>query len=261
MTQLTLLAPSQTFGDLLTTTNNGQGFTTNLEQLQDGLGQASPISIATDKVNFDRTGGQQIMFDAVPMTASSVGINAMCEINPICLGTGAITIPVGTTAQRFFAPENGMIRYNTNTNRYEGYDVAAWVNFGLGDGNITGPVLSTNTAVVRWGNAAGTLTQNSGVLISDANIMTGLDGIDCNGVLNVEGIISSENILLNANLYIFASSLLSFYDFANDFNVTFRAPHALAQDTTYTLPSAPPPGPGYFLTSDNVGNLSWAIPA
>jgi hypothetical protein len=261
MTQLTLLAPSQTFGDLLTTTNNGQGFTTNLEQLQDGLGQASPISIATDKVNFDRTAGQLIMFDTVPMTATSGGINSMCEENPICLGVGAITLPFGTMVQRPLVPENGMIRFNTTSNRYEGFDVAAWVNFGLGDGNITGPVISTDTAVVRWGNATGTLTLNSGVLISDANIMTGLDGIDCNGVLNVDGITSSDNILLNANLYIFASSLLSFYDFANDFNVTFRAPHALAQDSIYTLPSAPPPGPGYFLTSDNLGNLTWAIPA
>lgn len=128
MTQLTLLAPSQTYGDLLTTTNNGQGLTPNLEQLQDGLGNASPISIATDKVNFDRTAGQLIMFDTVPMTASSGGINSMCEEDPVCLGVGAITVPVGSTAQRPLIPENGMIRYNNTTNHFEGYQNGIWVN-------------------------------------------------------------------------------------------------------------------------------------
>lgn len=36
--------------------------------------------------------------------------------------TGALNLPTGSTAQRPVTPELGMIRYNTDTNLYEGYD-------------------------------------------------------------------------------------------------------------------------------------------
>ena len=42
--------------------------------------------------------------------------------------TGAIQIPVGTTAQRPASPSQGMIRYNTTTSHFEGYDGSAWVH-------------------------------------------------------------------------------------------------------------------------------------
>ncbi len=42
--------------------------------------------------------------------------------------TGAIIIPVGTTAQRPAMGIQGMIRFNTTTNRFEGYNGVAWVN-------------------------------------------------------------------------------------------------------------------------------------
>lgn len=42
--------------------------------------------------------------------------------------TGAIQIPVGTTAQRPASPSQGMIRYNTTTNHFEGYDGSAWIH-------------------------------------------------------------------------------------------------------------------------------------
>ena len=36
-------------------------------------------------------------------------------------GTGAITLPVGTTAQRPASPSAGMARYNTSSNKLEVY--------------------------------------------------------------------------------------------------------------------------------------------
>ena len=44
------------------------------------------------------------------------------------VSTGAVTIPRGTTAQRPTVPVNGMIRYNTDIARFEGY-VNGWVAF------------------------------------------------------------------------------------------------------------------------------------
>lgn len=58
-------------------------------------------------------------------STSSLTINASQEVT---LNTsGAITIPSGTTAQRPATPINGMIRYNTDSNRFEGYINNAWI--------------------------------------------------------------------------------------------------------------------------------------
>ena len=59
------------------------------------------------------------------------GANAL-SINQLQLvvfnSTGAITVPRGTTGQRPSVPTNGMVRYNTDTARFEGY-VNGWVAF------------------------------------------------------------------------------------------------------------------------------------
>lgn len=46
-------------------------------------------------------------------------------------GTGYLRIPAGTEEQKPTAPnvENGMIRYNTTVNKYEGYHENEWLNF------------------------------------------------------------------------------------------------------------------------------------
>ena len=42
-------------------------------------------------------------------------------INPSVRGTEGLTIPTGTTAQRPSTPNEGVIRYNTTTGKFEGY--------------------------------------------------------------------------------------------------------------------------------------------
>jgi hypothetical protein len=66
MTSLTNLSPAASYGDLLTTTNNGQGLTTTLKFVQDGLGNSSPMQIATNAVNFITTGGNSFQINGVP---------------------------------------------------------------------------------------------------------------------------------------------------------------------------------------------------
>ena len=41
-------------------------------------------------------------------------------------GTDSIKVPSGTTAQRSGSPANGMLRYNSSTNEFEGYANSAW---------------------------------------------------------------------------------------------------------------------------------------
>ena len=43
-------------------------------------------------------------------------------------GTGAIKVPVGTTAQRPSVAVAGMIRFNTVTNKFEAFDGTEWTN-------------------------------------------------------------------------------------------------------------------------------------
>lgn len=43
-------------------------------------------------------------------------------------GTGYFQVSVGTTAQRPGAPAQGMIRYNTTRDCFEGYNGSNWVN-------------------------------------------------------------------------------------------------------------------------------------
>jgi len=43
--------------------------------------------------------------------------------------TGTLKLPGGSNAQRPGSPEVGMIRYNTNSNEFEGYIGSAWTNF------------------------------------------------------------------------------------------------------------------------------------
>jgi hypothetical protein len=57
--------------------------------------------------------------------------------NPILGGTASLTLPIGTSGNRPVAPVNGMIRYNTTTARFEGYQGGAWVTAGSGDGTVT----------------------------------------------------------------------------------------------------------------------------
>jgi hypothetical protein len=56
--------------------------------------------------------------------------------NPVIPGTGAMKLPLGTTGERP-GGSNGQIRYNTTSNRYEGYQNGTWSTLGNGDGTVT----------------------------------------------------------------------------------------------------------------------------
>jgi hypothetical protein len=53
-------------------------------------------------------------------------------VNPTFTGTGFMLIPKGTTAQRPVTPVDGEMRYNTDTDQFEGYQGGAWGQLGGG---------------------------------------------------------------------------------------------------------------------------------
>ena len=92
--------------------------------------------------------------------------------NPVLTGTGGITVPTGTTAQR--AGTNGTLRYNTSTATFEGYANGSWgaiisgsgvATFSAGSTGFTpssptagGIVLAGTLNVASGGTGANTLT-------------------------------------------------------------------------------------------------------
>ena len=103
-------------------------------------------------------------------------------------GTDSIKVPAGTTAQRNGSAVNGMFRYNSTTNEFEGYQNNAWGAIGGGGttvnnnadnriitGSSTADTLEAETGLTY---NAGTLAQGSGDFTLDVpgNIIFDADG-------------------------------------------------------------------------------------
>ena len=54
--------------------------------------------------------------------------------NPVLPGSSAVTLPQGNTSQRVSVPSVGMVRYNTQTNVFEGYTNVGWRDFSVSGG-------------------------------------------------------------------------------------------------------------------------------
>ncbi len=94
------------------------------------------------------------------------------KIDPIIRGTEGLTVPTGTTAQRPLTPAEGIIRYNTNTGKFEGYsknpnDSTNSIWSSIGGGNILdlGDVNETGLAdgdVLKYEHSTGTFIPAKG---------------------------------------------------------------------------------------------------
>jgi hypothetical protein len=91
-------------------------------------------------------------------------------------GTGYLLIPKGTVAQRPAVPVAGEIRFNTDTNQFEGYSNGAWGQLGggaTGGGGDTvfvenGVTVTTSYTLSTNKNAesVGPITVNSGAVVT-----------------------------------------------------------------------------------------------
>lgn len=87
-------------------------------------------------------------------------------------GTGAITVPVGTTAQEPGTPSTGMLRFNTTLNQFEGYNGASWG--GIGGASASNAIYVNNQnisssytfAADTSGSSTGPITLAAGVSIT-----------------------------------------------------------------------------------------------
>lgn len=83
--------------------------------------------------------------------------------------TGAALLPVGTEAQRPGTPSNGLIRYNTELNSFEGYSNGVWGAIG-GGGGATGGGVEPNKDDIFYENSS--IVNNNYSITSGKNAMT-----------------------------------------------------------------------------------------
>lgn len=110
------------------------------------IGQTTPAAGAF--TNLSAT-GNTTLGDASTDVVTFNGNTANVPNGLAFVGTGSITAPVGTTAQRPGTPANGMIRFNSTTLGFEGYGGnGQWGPLGAG----LNPVPVSSTGPVTAGN-------------------------------------------------------------------------------------------------------------
>jgi hypothetical protein len=88
------------------------------------------INATTD--GLQNTGGNAEILNIQTGGNNAITINALQNVT--LDGTGAVTVPVGTQAERPSAPAAGMFRFNDDSDSFEGYDGSAWGSVGISTG-------------------------------------------------------------------------------------------------------------------------------
>ena len=123
--------------------------------------------------------------------------------------TGSISVPAGTTAQRDSSPANGMFRYNSTTNAFEGYADGAWGSIGGGSGTFTTDSFTGNgsTTAFTLSSTPNTVLafiegvyQNDTVYSLSANVITFATAPANGRVIKVMHVTGSDFSGVNAQL-------------------------------------------------------------
>lgn len=124
------------------------------------LGRTAGGGIAT--LQLLGTSGEIDVADGTGPSNPTIGL----ADNPVLPGTEGVVVPSGTTGQRAGSPTNGVIRYNTTSQTFEGYANSIWRDFSL-----TGGVTSFSAGTT--GLTPGTTTTGA---ITLGGILIGANG-------------------------------------------------------------------------------------
>lgn len=129
----TALTNSLSVDKSVTTSKLNDGAVTTIKIADDAVTAAklADDAVTGDKIADDAIGAQNLLDDSseAPMDQKGVQLVLVMKDSP----TGSAEIPVGTTAERTATPSNGMLRYNSEKNQFEGYQNGQWGQVGGGD--------------------------------------------------------------------------------------------------------------------------------
>jgi len=167
--------------------------------------------ITTTQSNSDlelrANGTGKVVFDDIQFNNNIISSTADMVLNP---GSGVLDInsvdsvilPNGTTAQRNGSAQTGMLRYNTDTNHFEGYN-GAWVSLsdGLqdndGDTYITAELTpGANDNVIRFYNAGVLTADLTGNRFSTTKLIVDDIEFDSN---EIKTITTNQDLVLSGN--------------------------------------------------------------
>lgn len=138
--------------------------------------------------------------------------------------TDAVQMPAGTSAERPVNPTNGYIRYNTDTNAFEGYADGTWAQLGgilnaSQETNIVAGGVGNNELQFFTQSVKRAYIDSSGDLFAENNFVLAKDGT-IHGVLNTNSIIADGDVSLNSGLTVGGvSTFKSGATFENDITI------------------------------------------
>jgi hypothetical protein len=114
------------------------------------------------KYAFDHTGALDVGGNLTLTTFTATGDGTFS-------GTGQVKLPAGTTAQRSGSPVNGMLRYNSTIEQFEGYADGAWG--GISGAQAGGAILTNkSTASASYTIASGENGLSVGPITVDTSV-------------------------------------------------------------------------------------------
>jgi hypothetical protein len=184
---------------------------------RDGSGNFSAGTITATSFSGPLTG---TVGAATPNTGAFTTLTASQD--SAFTSTGALTIPVGTTAERP-AGAVGKVRWNSTLNQYEGYDGTNWTLLG---GAVISNDTSTSTNVypvfagVTSGNISTLFTGNAKLLYKPST-----------GELQSTALVASNGLVVNS------ATVTSNYTIPSGSNASSAGPISVAGGVAVTVPS------------------------
>ena len=161
-------------------------------------------------------------------------------------GTGAITIPKGTTTQQPVAPQVGMMRYDTTLGAYYGYSEGAWRQFSL-----SGGVTEVDTGT---GLTGGPITSIGTISIADTAVTAGTYGDSTNVpqyTVNAQGQLTfAGNVAISASGI---GAVTTINGTANEITASGTSVVTLSLPTALTFTGKTVTGGAFNMTSATVG--------
>lgn len=122
-----------------------------------------------------------------------------------------------------------------------------------GAGDVVGPASATDDAIARFDGTTGKLIQNSGVTVSDGNVVTATGFA---GALNGTVGATTPSTVVATQVDITAQGDLRLQDTTGGQYVALQAPGTVSSSYTLTMPAADGTS-GQALVTDGSGNLSF----